>query len=147
MGVWKIIPKQKIIYRTTQPDKHDRFFSGTLQGCRGCKKWLAYCMLQYTRILDKSLFTRYQKQTAMYNWLPCRCKPTFFGTKDIWGPSGPSWRGRRPPSTPPTSHGQRTSTVAQASRSGLPNYWYLAIELKYGKAADMYMCVCLDGTL
>ena len=36
-----------------------------------CKKWFVQCTLQYMRTLNKSLFTRSQKHTAMYNWLPC----------------------------------------------------------------------------
>ena len=35
-------------------------------------KWLFQCTLLYTYSLDKPLFTRYQKHSAMFNWSPCR---------------------------------------------------------------------------
>ena len=36
-----------------------------------CKKGLVQCTLLYKCTLDKSLFTRYQKHMAMFNWSPC----------------------------------------------------------------------------
>ena len=38
--------------------------------CCSGRKWLVQCMLLYTCTLDKSLSTRYQKNTAMLNWSP-----------------------------------------------------------------------------
>ena len=36
-----------------------------------CKKWPVQCTLLYTCALDTSLFTRFQKKTAMFIWSPC----------------------------------------------------------------------------
>ena len=35
------------------------------------KKWLVQCTHVQWRTLDKSLYTRYQINTAMFNWSPC----------------------------------------------------------------------------
>ena len=50
-------------HHTTRPVKHGRVFLVP------CKKWLVYTL--YTRTLDKSCFSRYQKHTVMFNWAPC----------------------------------------------------------------------------
>ena len=36
-----------------------------------CDLSTVQCKLLVTRKLEKSLFTRYQKHTAKYNWSPC----------------------------------------------------------------------------
>ena len=48
---------------TTRPDK--RVFLVP------CKTWLVQLTILYRSTLDKSLFTRYNKHTAMFNWSPC----------------------------------------------------------------------------
>ena len=48
---------------TTRPDKHGR---GIL--------YLVKCDLSSVRYSTRVHWTRYQKHTAMYNWLPCNNK-------------------------------------------------------------------------
>ena len=50
---------------TTWPDKHGGVFM--VPG----KKWLVQCMWLHTCTIHKSIFTRYQEQTSMFNWSPC----------------------------------------------------------------------------
>ena len=61
--VFKILFKY---YSTTEwPVKHGRVF------LVHWKKWLVQCTRLQWHTLDKTRYTRYQKNTAMYNWPPC----------------------------------------------------------------------------
>ena len=58
-----------------------------------CKKWLVQYTLVQKHTLDKSLFTRYQKNTAMFIWSGCTSWPA-----SCWSPArrtGSSGPGRR----------------------------------------------------
>ena len=57
---------------TGEPVTHSRVFLVCT-----CKKWLVQCKLQDTRTLDKSLFTRYQRNTAIFIWSGCK-KQNYF---------------------------------------------------------------------
>ena len=52
------------LHITECPIKHDCVF------LIPWKKWLVQCTRVQKHTLDKSLFTRYQKNTAMFNWSP-----------------------------------------------------------------------------
>ena len=56
---------------TTWPDTHGRVFLVLVQ-----------CTLLYTRTLDNSLFTKYQKNADIYIWSPCRKRISRFGIRN-----------------------------------------------------------------